>query len=113
MLTRQLSPRPRHRTRLTSCSKLSFGLDECSPSNDGLGKAPLFELIERPPSRTPGYPVFLGQIVDGRHLLPWLQLCVFYSLPQFVSYPQIGRLRGTGLAHAIMVEPGKPLRIVT
>ena len=84
-----------------------------SPTNGGLGKPPLFELIGRAPGRTPGNPVFLGQIVDGRHLLPGLQLSVFYSLPQFVSYPQIGRLRGTGLAHVIMVEPGKPLRIVT
>jgi hypothetical protein len=113
VLTLQLDPRPCHRTRLTSCSKLGFGLDECPPSNDGLGKTPLFELIERAPSRTPGNPIFLGQIVDGRHLLPGLQLSVFYSLPQLVSYPQIGRLRGTGLAHVIMVEPGKPLRIVT
>ena len=97
----------------SGCSNSGFGLDECSPANDGLREAPLFELIERAPSRTPGNSVFLGQIVDGRHLLPGPQLSVFYSLPQLVSYPQVGRLRGAGLAHVIMVEPGIPLRIVT
>ena len=94
-------------------SKLFLCLDERSPSNDGLGKAPLFELIERTPSRTPRNSIFLCQVVDGRHLLPGSQLSVFYSLPQFMSYPQVGRLRGTGLAHVITVVPGKPLRIAT
>ena len=46
-------------------------------------------------------------------MLPGSQLSVFYSLPQFMSYPQVGRLRGTGLAHVITVVPGKPLRIAT
>ena len=89
------------------------GLDESSPAGCRLGQSPFFEHVQRPPRRPSGYAVPVGELGHRGHLLTGLQLSVLDLLPDLVSYPQVGRLGTAGLAHPIMIKPGKPSHSAT
>ncbi len=108
----QLQPANR-RAQAQRPSDLVLGLDERSPAGCRFGESPFFEHVQRPPRRPSRHAVLIGELGHRGHLLTGPQLSVLNLLPDLVSYPQVRRLRTAGLAHTIMIKPGKPSHSVT